>query len=200
MNRTEALLAVAEDAGNRLLRLDAHTLRRLGDLHGKVLALEIREPALTLYVFPSEGGLQLRTRHDAAPDARVRGSLPALLSLMRDGRTGPQRDGGIEIAGDIELAQRFQRALREIDIDWEEQLAWLVGDIAAHRIGNVVRGARVWLRTAAETLARDAAEYLQEERRALPHPHEVAEFLRAVDVVRADVDRLEQRVRLLSRP
>lgn len=195
----EALLAVAEDAGNRLLRLDAYTLTRLGDLQGKVLALEIREPAVTVFVLPSEAGLRLRTQHHAAPDARVRGSLPALLTLVRTGRTGPERDDGVEIAGDLELAQRFQRVLREIDIDWEEQLASAVGDIAAHRIGNAVRAARGWLRAASDSLGRDAAEYLQEERRALPHPHEVAQFLRDVDVLRADVDRLEQRLRLLTR-
>lgn len=195
----DALLAVAEDAGNRLLRLDAHTLVRLGDLQGKALALEVREPAVTVYVLPTEGGLRLRTQHDCAPDARVRGSLPALLALARTGRTGPERDDGIEIAGDLELAQRFQRVLREIDVDWEEQLASVVGDIAAHRIGNAVRAARGWLRAAGDSLGRDAAEYLQEEQRALPHPQEVAQFLRDVDELRADVDRLEQRLRLLGR-
>lgn len=199
MSTVNGLLAIAEDAGNRLLRLDARALARLGELHGKCLALEIREPAVTIFMLPTESGLRLRAQHENAADVCVRGELPALATMLRTGRTRPERNAGIEIAGDLELAQRFQRALREVDIDWEEQLAHVVGDIAAHRIGNTVRGALGWLRMAGTTLARDAAEYLQEERRVLPHSHEVASFMRAVDVLRDDVDRLEQRLRLLMR-
>jgi ubiquinone biosynthesis protein UbiJ len=39
-----------EEAGNRLLRLDPETLRRLGDLQGRVLCIEFRDLGRRLYL------------------------------------------------------------------------------------------------------------------------------------------------------
>ena len=50
--------------------------------------------------------------------------------------------GNVRIDGDTSIAHRFSDALGGLDIDWEEQLSQLTGDIAAHEIGRGVRAAR----------------------------------------------------------
>jgi ubiquinone biosynthesis protein UbiJ len=106
--------------------------------------------------------------------------------------------GAVAISGDTELGHNFGKLLGGLDIDWEEQLSRLTGDLLAHRIGNLARGAARWGKDALEALRQDLPEYLQEEVRLLPGRYEVEEFLTEVDRLRDDLERLEQRVRRLS--
>ena len=78
--------------------------------------------------------------------------------------------------------------------DWEEELSRHVGDVAAHQLGNLVRGGLAWMQQAADTLTRDAGEYLKEESRDLPTRYEVDRFLDDVDRLAADLGRAEARV------
>lgn len=205
MNEARALssaaLAVLEDVANRALRLDPELLDRLDALHDKVILLRVTEPSLDIFVLPSAAGLRLRTHHAGKPDVTLEGPLSALLQARSAG--GPDRapvlPNGLTIAGDIDLGQRFARILAQFAPDWEEPLARVFGDVTARQIGNLARGLRAWVREARESLARDAVEYLQEERRLLPGSGEAQAFMAAVDSLRADADRLEQRVRRLQR-
>jgi len=190
------ITSIMEDLGNRLLRLDPETLARLGELHGKVIRIDLVGPSKTLYILPSAAGLRLLTVHDAAPDVTLRGEL-AVFARLAYGAGATARAGELQISGDIELGQRFQQVLRAIDIDWEEHLSHLVGDVLAHQLGRVARGARAWQAQAVNTMGMDVTEYLQEESRVLPTRREVEVFLDAVDVLRARADRLEQRVERL---
>jgi ubiquinone biosynthesis protein UbiJ len=106
--------------------------------------------------------------------------------------------GAVEIQGDSELGHRFGNLLGELDIDWEEHLSKLTGDLLAHQTGNLVRGVGAWGHAARASLAQDLPEYLQEELRLLPSRIEVEEFLAEVDHLRDDAERLEQRIRRLT--
>jgi ubiquinone biosynthesis protein UbiJ len=105
--------------------------------------------------------------------------------------------GAVQINGDIDLGQRFQRLLEKIDIDWEEQAARVMGDVAAHQLGNALRDLRTWSTQSLHTLRADAAEYLQEESRLLPLRARAESFQRAVESLRLDAERLEQRFQRL---
>lgn len=187
---------VLEEIGNRLLRLDPDTRARLGAMQGRVIRLEFTDLQAALDLAPSAAGLRVSAAGAAPAQVTLRGTLGSFLRLGLN-TEGAVLPGTIEIGGDLELGRRFERALRGLHIDWEEELARLTGDVLAHRIGNLARGARAWLRQAAGSLGRDAAEYLQEEARLLATRASVEDFLAQVDVLRADADRLEQRVRRL---
>lgn len=184
---------------NRLLRLDPDTLARLGELDGKCILLRLTGAGedTDVFLFPSAAGLRLRATHDGPPDVTLRGDVPvfARLALGGDGRA---RVGELQISGDIELGQHFQRLLKQIDLDWEEQAARVVGDTAAHQVGRAARGLRAWARAGRDTLRQDTREYLVEEIRLLPRREAVERFLGAVDALRLDTERLAQRVALLA--
>jgi ubiquinone biosynthesis protein UbiJ len=185
---------------NRLLRLDPENLKRLGDFEGKIIALApASAPVPTLYVRPSAEGLRLLTAYDGNVDVTLRGTLPAFVRLAAGGSAAElMATTELAIEGDLDLGRRFQRFLAGIHIDWEEQAARVMGDIAAHKLGNVVRDLAAWRRHATQTLSADITEYLQEESRVLAPSTRVDTFLRAVDQLRADADRLEARVRHLQ--
>jgi ubiquinone biosynthesis accessory factor UbiJ len=189
------MLSALEAAFNRYLQLDPATLARLAPLSGKVIAIELLPVGLELYLLPGAAGVRIQGVCELAPDATLRGTPFALLRLQ-----GARADsqvlfsGDVEISGDTELGQRFKGILDSVEIDWEEQLALVFGDVLAHQIGRGLRGAVAWSNNAAGTLARDLTEYLQEEVRLCPRRDETEEFLAQVDTVRMDVDRLEQRI------
>ena len=189
------MTAVLEDAINRLLRLDPQMLARLGEFDGKCIGLRLagEDRDLEFFLFPSAAGFRVRATHDVAPDVTIRGDVPVFTRLVFGG-SPTTRAGELQISGDIELGQDFQRILRALDFDWEEHTARIVGDVAAHQIGRVARELRAWARQSGETLRQDVREYLQEESRLLAKRESVDRFLGAVDTLRADTDRLEQRL------
>jgi len=200
MEIANALTAILEDGCNRLLRLDGDTLRSLGDLDGRVFCLRVNnegkgEEGPAMYFFPSEGGFQVRPEHDGKVDVTITGNPPAFLKLVM-GEFAPTLTGSgqMQITGDLELGQRFQKILKNIDIDWEEHLSGFVGDAIAHRVGHVARRVRGWTRHAAQTLRQDFSEVMIEELQVAAHPGAVQNFMDRVDRMRADVDRLEKRI------
>ena len=82
--------------------------------------------------------------------------------------------------------------------DLEADLSAVVGDIAAHRIAELLRGLARWRETAAASLARQTGEYLVEEGALLARREEVAGFVRGVDELRDTLARLEKRIALLE--
>ena len=197
MNLPAVVLAGLEITLNRYLSLDPETLTRLDGLTGKLIAVELRSLGITLYMAPHGGGIQLLRDYDGMPDAVISGTPVSLARVGLGQERGLLFAGEVEIRGDVTLGQRFEVILREIDIDWEEQLSQLVGDVAAHQVGNLVRDTLNWGAKSMDTLGKDISEYLQEESRYLPQEEEVSKFLTAVDVLRNDVERLEARVKRL---
>lgn len=194
------LTTLLEETVSRVLRLDPDTLARLGAFDGKCIGVRLAgdERDLEFFLLPSEAGLQIRSTHEGTPDVTLRGDVPVFVRLVfGDGAT--RRAGELQISGDIELGQRFQRVLKSLDIDWEGQSARLVGDVAAHQLGRAARGLRAWAQSSRRYLEQDLREYLQEESRLLARREAVDSFLSAVDTLRADTDRLEQRLTRLMR-
>ncbi len=198
MKAPASVLLALERACNRVLRLDPDALPRLQPLAGKVLAVQITGVDLTLYLLPTPESVHLLARHEGAPDVTLRGTPGALARLATAGGRETPAAHGVQIEGESELAIAFQEFLRSVDIDWEEQLASVTGDVVAHQVGNLFRGLSQWSGRAMEALRLDVTEYLQEESRHLPSATEMEIFLSGVDELREACDRLEARVRRLQ--
>lgn len=167
-------------------------------LEGKVLALHIDGAPLSIY-FTSQGErVSLATDHAGDADATLSGTPLSLLRLAGSAPELALRGGAVHIQGDAEVAQSFSELLKHTRPDLEEELSRVIGDVASHQIGNAARAALGFARRASDTLAQNIAEYLQEEGRDNPSRTEAEEFLRAVDTLRDDVDRLEARLALLE--
>lgn len=189
-----AIAAVIETAINQVLALDPDTLERIQSLRGKVIAIELQGMNVSLYLIPGEHGLNVYGHFEGEADTMLRGTPLAMAKMGLASEAGDVLFAGdVEITGNVELGQQFREILDGLDIDWEEHLSRITGDIVAHKLSNLVRGVVRWGKDTAGTLSQDAAEYFQEESRDLPSQQEVENFLKAIDVLRSDVDRLEVR-------
>lgn len=194
-----AFTFVLETAINRYLELDPHTVQKLSALEGRVIAIELLGLGIRFYMIPSRDGLMVHTHYDAEPDTTLRG---APLSLLRMGLSGDVDrqllTGNVEILGDTDLGQTFKQILDEMDIDWEEHLSHITGDVVAHQLGRGVRALFNWGQQTGDTLMQDVSEYLQEEARLVGTDMELEDFVQQVDVLRNDVERVEARLKRLQ--
>lgn len=180
---------------NGYLRLDPETARQLRPISGKLIALELSTPKLTVVIRPVEDKVQVSANIGFEPDVIIRGSALSLARLTRSGRsTGGLLSEDVEIRGDAEVGRVFRDVLANVEIDWEGLLAACVGDIPAHQAGNAVRGLATSLTGATTKLRMDLSEYLQEETRIVPARIEVERFMDEVDLLRGEIDRLEARI------
>jgi len=192
-------LGLLEGAINRYLALDSTSLARMGALQGRVIGLDITGIGLRLYVLPGADGVQILHHYEGEPDALLRGTPAAFARLaVGDDASAVLFAGDVRIVGDTELGQRFKAVLDGMEVDWEEQLSRVMGDVAAHQLARGARGVGAWARSSAASLRQDVSEYLQEEARLVPTTLEVEEYLEQVDGVRSDADRLEARIARLE--
>jgi ubiquinone biosynthesis protein UbiJ len=188
-----------ESAFNRYLSLDPAAATRLAGLNGRVIALELRGLDLSL-VFRVQGqGIAIIDEPDLKPDTVLRGTPLGItrLGFGRGNATGTLFSGDVEISGDVETGQAFKAVLDAIDIDWEEQLSQLTGDVLAHQLGNAARHTGRWLDHARLTLEQNLSEYLQEELGVVPTRIEIENLIEDIGRLGMDAERLEARVRRL---
>lgn len=184
---------------NSCLALDPETPEKLRAFDGKVICIEILGPNRRIYLSINADRMAVVQSCETEPDATISGSPTALFRL------GMHRDaaplfftGDVVIQGDTRLGRQFKSLLADMDIDWEEHLSRLVGDMAAHRVFELFNELRTWSKTAADHFANDLGEYLQEESRDVVSEAEMGMFYQQVDRLRDDTDRLEARINRLS--
>jgi ubiquinone biosynthesis protein UbiJ len=190
------LTSTIENVLNQGLPASPRAQALCAELAGKKLAIEVPEVARVLV--ESTGEALRVSRGDSAADAEIIGGPFGLLALTGDAQEVLQRRG-VEIRGDAQVAERFRELARLLQPDPEDALARVIGDVPAHQIGRFSRLALSWGRRAAATTVANIAEFLSHERRDLVPRNEGEQFLRGVDTLREDVDRLEARLDFLTR-
>jgi len=198
MNPLEALLRPVASVINRNIRATTPARDLCEKLAGKVIAIRVRNTALTAWFIVHDDRLDLALDGDEDPDVMISGSLLTLARMSGAPGTSELRSGALELTGDTHVASDFQRLLNYAKPDLEEELSAFIGDVAAHRIGELARGFGKWSREARATMGANIRDYLQEESRDLPTRYEVDRFADKVGVLRDDVDRLEARMRRLE--
>ncbi|MFQ5982193.1 MAG: SCP2 domain-containing protein [Woeseiaceae bacterium] len=198
MDALEALFRPLTTLINHQIKATTPARELCAELDGSVIAVRVKDTALAIYFCVHPDEIALFGDFDGEPDVVITGSILSLARLA--GESGEQaiRDGSIDLTGDAEVARDFQRLLRFGRPDIEEELSGIIGDVAAHRLGEVARGVGKWGREATSTLRQNISEYLAEERRDVPSRHEVEAFSRKVDALRDDVARLEARLNRLD--
>jgi len=191
------LSATLDNLLNRGLPRSPRARQLCAELEGRSVAIEIR--AIARLRVASTGRTLTVTRDEAPADATLAGGPASLLALAGESAEAVLQRGEAAIGGDAELAQKFRELARLLRPDLEEELSLLLGDVPAHQLGRLARLTLDWSRSAAGTTLANLAEYLGHERADLVPRNEGEQFLRGVDAVREDVDRLAARIEQLAR-
>jgi ubiquinone biosynthesis protein UbiJ len=199
MDALERILLPLTKLANRQIRLKTPARELARELQGSVVGVRVKNTALAMYFHIDDGEISLSSDFDGVPDAAIAGSLLTLAQMVGESGETAVRDGSLELTGDAALAQSFQRLLWHARPDLEEELSGVIGDVAAHGIGDLARSVTHWSREAGSTLCQNLSEYLQEESRSVPSRYEVDTFRGEVEGLRDDVARLEARLTYLEK-
>ena len=195
-----AALGSLEFVINKALELDPGSKLRLAEMQGVTLKIECTAPALHAYVQPGEHGILLKSWHEDPPDSGISGTLSELTRLLQaQDKASALVNGGFQLQGDSAPLVQLQEILAQLDIDWEQPIARLLGDVAGHQIGKFIRGSLAWGRHASGSLQRNLEEFIHEEARLLPPRLELENFYADVSALNLRVDRLAARVRKARR-
>ncbi|ORU92632.1 MAG: sterol-binding protein [Cycloclasticus sp. symbiont of Bathymodiolus heckerae] len=185
-------------AVNRYLDYDPEVPKQLAKMHGKVVELSFTRLELSLFIIITNDGLDIRDEFAETVDTKISGSPLALAVMsLQDASTDSLFSGDVVIEGDTELGTQFQEFMDNVEVDWEEPLSQITGDVVANQVGDFVRGMSGWLQETAKTNARNTSEYFREEKNMLPSKFEVERFKKEVDDLRLSTDRLEAKVQRL---
>ncbi len=200
LTATPARYAVLEAALNRWLGLDPLALGEVEALSGRVLGVEVAGAGRSFYLSFAGSTIHIGTDCGVLPDAMVRGAPASLVRMLLGAEsTRPLALGEVIIEGDQDLVQRFKGLLTRMEVDWEEELSKVLGDVMAHELGRLGRGAARWAGGARRTAALDVQEYLTEELRLVVPGAAFRTLADDVDTLRDDVERLDKRVERLAR-
>lgn len=193
-----ALIAALETAFNRYLQLDPDAVQRMSRLAGSVICVVLEDWNLRAYVVPGAQGVQVFAHLEQPADTVLYTTPAALWHLARGGDAAHMMlKQELRIEGDTQLGQRFRDVLEQMQIDWEEHLSGVIGDVLAHQFMRGAKASGRWFSSASQSLEQDVSEFLQEETRIVPTGAEVLQFMDDVDQLRAAADRLEARVQRL---
>ena len=188
------------DAVNHLLRADEAASAQLGELAGRTVEVQVTRLGLKLCLAIEADGILLATRSATQADVVLEGSLTDFIAMARAHRAGDAVPAGkVRIQGDIATVRQLETALDSLSIDWEAQLARVVGNVPARQIARVIEGAFAFVRQAHASVERDVGEYLLEEARVMPTAQDIEQL--GADALRLDMalDRCAARIARLER-
>lgn len=197
------LLAFGQRLLNEQIKASTAARERLEDLEGKRFAVTVRGSDMRVVAESAEGELRLSHGSEAGGEEGCDVELSAgaldLLKLARNSSLTELKEAGASLSGDIRTAEAFAELMRLAMPEPEGLLADWVGDIPAHTVGEVARGAASWGSKAGRAIEQNMAEYLQEEAPTLVPPALARSFIAEVDRIRDDVERAERRISRLEK-
>lgn len=204
MRRVSALntaaLAALERAIATALSMDTRTRESISALGTRVLELRVSVPEIQAFLLTGADGVRLSGHHEGSVDCTVSGAASDYVALLlAQDKPAALVNGNLRVSGDSGLLLALEKSLAALDIDWEERLAMVVGEVPAHQIGRVARASASIGRRARDAFERHVEEFIHEEARLAPPRQEVEDFLADLRQLASRADRLEAGLRRLGR-
>lgn len=155
---------------------------------GKCVAFKLGFFSRSLMIL-EDGSLAMASDSHVA-DASV-SLTPSLALRLLSGDEAAKRL--VVISGDTHLAAELAKVLSAMRWDFEDDASKLVGDVAAHKIGQTLRGIAATGKETGSNLAAMLSEYWQEEMPLIAKKRQVEAFNSDVDTLRADLARFEKK-------
>ena len=155
---------------------------------GKCVAFKLGFFSRSLMIL--EDGSLVMAGDSHVADASV-SLTPSLALRLLSGDEAAKRQ--VTISGDTHLAAELAKVLAAMRWDFEDDASKLVGDVAAHKIGQTLRGIAATGKETGSNLAAMLSEYWQEEMPLIAKKRQVEAFNSDVDTLRADLARFEKK-------
>ena len=173
--------------GNHLLSQNDWMQSDLINHKNKIVIIEI-SGFKTIFKVKEDG--QVEMINDSKDyDCKIKLTINDLIGQLVN-----NKNGKINIEGDIELANKISQVLRKIEWDLEEDLAKYIGDIPAIRTTKALKKIKNTTKENIKTLTSSLIEYWQEENKILAKTRDVEMYNKKIDTIVEDTERVEARI------
>jgi len=179
---------------NRLLAVESWARERLRPHAGCTVQFEL-SPGPSLWLRVGEEGFVEAALPVTEPDLRLRLGPGAFVAFLR-GEEHFLRS--VERSGSEALALAIAQLVRHLRWDWEEELAGLVGDPAAHAFAQALRRLQAEVRDAAARATASLAEHAAGDGQLILGRPEFERLRESVGRLREGLERLEKRIERLE--
>jgi len=190
------LLKPLEIALNHALRFDMESHEKLQRFASRSIRIDITNLNIAVIARFTDDRILLETAEEHVADLMIKADSFALLKLVQ--QPDSLFSNQIQIRGDVQFAKQLQDWQQHFDFDWEQQLARVTGDTLAYPLAQSLRRGFDWLNYNRSEFEQSLAEYLREESQYLPDKSQTERFMQNVDLLRADTERLEARIKRLQ--
>lgn len=191
--------AMIEQIGNRLLSLDAEAQNKLLTLKDKSVLINVQDLQLNYYFLFHAGTLVVQQTNDKKPSVSISGKLSDFIAAASTENVGDSLfTGELHFSGEINTAKQFQTLVQSLEIDWQEPISKIFGDVVGHNIATGIIKINDLAKKLINNTQQDIPEYLQEEIKVTPSVNELTQFYEQVDLIRSQTERLEARIKRLN--
>lgn len=195
--KTESwVIRMMNRAINKLISYDPKAAKKLNTLSGKAIRIVIEPIKLSFELVIEQDTIQVCQDAGRPVDTTISGK-PSALFAMSTNQHVPGLDG-VQIQGDASSGQFVVDFLKQLQPDWEDAWCDLLGEGPGYQVSQFLQSMKANSSRLFSSLRRNTREYLLEENRELISNEEMDDFLDAVDDLRADVARIEQRITQLK--
>jgi ubiquinone biosynthesis accessory factor UbiJ len=192
-------LATLERAINTALAADPLTMELLREHSGRLAAVHLTFPPLSIYALIVEDGIELYHGSEAEADVTVRGGPIDLAAQLFNWKTADSVVAGpVKISGDRELLQKLTAIVKQLDLNWSALVEPLLGSELAQQLEYGAKRVFSMARQAFDLFLNRAGDFLREESSLMALRRDVSEFVQDVDELRFDTDRLAARIARLK--
>lgn len=198
-----AALWPAEQIINRIIETDDHAQKLISNFDGKVVQVNVTQPNFPIRVNFESHKMRLTSIASAdfelAVDATVTASATTLSNLLlTDSSKRSLVSDDLTIEGDTHLVQDLFTAMNKLDIEWEDLLSPVLGDIGTNQLSEFFNSASDWLDDSRSRMKRNVDDYLKEEAKLFPSTVDLENWQSRLDQLRLRIDRSEARIQRLS--
>jgi ubiquinone biosynthesis accessory factor UbiJ len=197
INKTSA--AIIEQVANRILKLDVEAHDKLADFSDKIIHIQVEDLSLNYFFLFPGGSLIVQESCEKPVSASIRGKLSAFTSALMSPNSGDAIfTGELHFSGEMNTARRFQEFVQTLQIDWQEPMSKIIGDVMTHNISQGLGAFGNFVNQFISSVNQDIPEYMQHEIQVTPTQSELNNFFEQVDLTRSQAERLHARVQRLK--
>lgn len=175
------------------MRGQSWALERLQPFAGKTAQFRV-SPFSFIFLIQENGELGVAPE-DTVPDVTLSLTPGILLRILAADEAAMNL---VDVSGNTSMAAEIGYIAKNVKWDIEEDLSHVFGDILAHRLVQAGETFWKWRKQSIFGVAQTLVEYWTEERPLLAKPLQVQRYIREVDLLRDDTERLEKRIARLE--
>nr|CRH07352.1 putative lipid carrier protein-like protein [Candidatus Magnetococcus massalia] len=168
---------------------------RLSELGGKLFHFEVEDLDQSFYmVVEQDGHVRIHTYSDDPINVTMSGNSQAFIQLLFNVKDPDSLFFArkLKMSGETETGLHFKNILDNVEIDWERELSFVMGDMGARMANRVGTRLRDFMQDQRDGLEESTDEWLDSQE--MPRRNDIDNLSDATEALVESVEKVERRI------